>query len=131
MKPVKFFFLMLALVICILIFDWVRNNYFPGSAVSPVARIRTIFIIVAGIAIMKFSTTSKGFKLFVISYLGLWATYYILNFAANHTIHRENIAEAVSYYMGLVQLETPLPFVFFWFIDRLFFAESPLLKKQQ
>lgn len=132
MRSAKYFFLlMLALVIGILFFDWVRNTYFPGDLISPVARIKTIFIIIFGAAIMKFSTTQKGFKLFIIFYLGLWAIYYVMNFLALHVAGVEKGGQIMSFYKDHVQLETPLPFVFFWFIDRLFFVENALLSKRQ
>ena len=125
MKAAKvFFLLMLALVICILIFDWVRINYFADEVITPIARIKTIFVVIVGTIIMKISTTPKGFKIFIISYLGLLAIYYILNFMATHTTYRVKFADILSFYKELIPLETPLPFIFFWLVDRLFFVEG-------
>ena len=122
MKSAKFFFLLICLLLIgILSIDWIRNVYFPGEVISPMARIRTIFVIVAGIIIMKISVTKKGFQLFSISYVLLWLIYYILDYLNLHSTH---FRDALQFYQQLIPLESPLPFIFFWFVDRLFFLKE-------
>jgi hypothetical protein len=125
MKPAKVFFLLIVVLTLVIIFlDWVRNYYFPGQVISPIARIKTIVIIVAGIIIMKLTFTSNGFKLFLVIYLGLWLIYWVLNFMFVHKISLGFVNEVWPFYQDTIPLESPLPFIFFWFVDRMFLLEK-------
>jgi hypothetical protein len=129
MKSIKtFFLLILSLTICIVFLNWARNHYFPGQTLSPIARIITIVVILGGIIIMKLTFTDNGFKLFLVLYLSLWLVYWILNFLVAHNIYSGRSVELFSFYKGLIPLTTPLPFIFFWFVDRLFFTEKTVTK---
>jgi hypothetical protein len=131
MKSAKaFFLLMIVLIICLLFFNWVKNTYYPNQAVSPIARIRTIFVFIAGIIIMKLSTTNSGFKIFIIAYLILWGIFYGLIFITNHKIGVKS-DEMLDFYKDLIPLETPLPLIFFWFVDKLFFGDKSVFKKSE
>jgi hypothetical protein len=125
MKPTKIFFLLILVLTGGIIFlDWIRHYYFPIQIISPVARIKTIFIIISGIIIMRLTFTSRGFNLFLILYLGLWLIYWALNFIAVHNIYSGKLNEAFAFYKDVMPLLSPLPFIFFWFVDRLFFYEE-------
>jgi hypothetical protein len=119
---------MLALIAGILLLDYIRNIYFANQAISPIARLRTIFVIVAGTAIMKLSLTKEGFKIFIFIYFSLLAIYYVLNYISMHGTNVK-FTETLVFYKELVPLETPLPFIFLWFVDRLFFTKGSMFKK--
>jgi hypothetical protein len=126
MKSTKaFFLLILLLTICIIFLDWIRHYYYGDQIISPIARLKTITLLVGGIAIMKLAFTSKGFKLFLVMYLTLWLIYWLLSFMAmHHNVYSSRFSEMFSFYTDVVPLTTPLPFIFFWFVDRLFFVEK-------
>jgi hypothetical protein len=125
MRPVKkFFLLILVLASCIFFLDWARNYYFPGQIISPIARIKTITIIVASILIMKLTFTDKGFRFFLVVYLWLWTIYWLLNFMFAHKIYLSIIDELWAFYRDTIPFESPLPLIFFWFVDRMFFIEQ-------
>jgi hypothetical protein len=122
MKSTKVFFLsILALSIALLLLGWARNSYYAGQVESPLIRVRTFLVIIAGIVIMKKSLTIKGFKVFLIGYVGLWMIYFLLKILANHI---KAITGIVAYYNEIIPLETPLPLVFFWVLDQVFFIEK-------
>lgn len=125
MRSAKFFFLLILIfIICLLLFDWFRNTYYHGQAVTPIMRLKTIFTIVAGILIMKLSFTRNGFKLLAVLYVSLFAIFFVLNFIAVHSINNSVLTKIVSGYSSIVPLVTPLPIIFFWFVDRMFFVHD-------
>jgi hypothetical protein len=122
MRSTKVFFLsILALTIALLLLGWVRNSYYSGQVESPLIRVRTFLVIIAGIVIMKRSLTIKGFKVFLIGYVGLWMCYFLLKILANHI---KMLSGVVIYYNDMIPLETPLPLIFFWVLDQVFFIEK-------
>jgi len=124
MKSGKAFFLfMILLVLCLLAFDWARNNYYKNMHDSPLIKAKTVFIILAGIAIMRLTVTKSGFKIFLIGYILLWMIYLALAMAEKHA-YLHNISPR---YLETIPLMTPLPFIFFWLVDRVFFSEKKLL----
>ncbi len=125
MKSAKFFFiLILTLTICIIFLDWVRNYYYPNQEISPIARIKTLVTVIAGITIMKLTFTGEGFKLFLVIYLILLLIYWILNFMVVHKICVNQFTEMLAFYKDIFLLQSPLPFIFFWFVDRMFFVKK-------
>jgi hypothetical protein len=125
MKSTKaFFLLILFLTGCIIFLNWARTHYFSGQITSPITRIITIVIISVGVTIMKLTFTSRGFKLFLILYLSLWLVYWILSFIVTHNIYSNQFGKILLLYRDIIPLFTPLPFIFFWFVDRLFFADE-------
>ncbi len=126
----RFVLLIIALVLILFFLDWLRNTYYQGQEISPVARIRTIFVFIAAIAIMKLCTTRRGFKIFLIAHLLLWGIFYGLIFLTMHKVTTKS-GEALEFYKNLIPLETPLPLIFFWFVDQLFFVENNLFKQKR
>ena len=125
MKSAKaFFLLILTLTICIIFLDWVRNYYYPNQEISPIARIKTLVTIVAGITIMKLTFTGEGFKLFLVIYLILLLIYWMLNFMVVHKICVNQFNEILTFYKDIFLLQSPLPFIFFLFVDRMFFVKK-------
>src|ERR1700761_2506213 len=106
----RFIFLIVTMVLILFFLDWVRNTYYPLQTVSPVARIRTIFVFATGIIIMKLCTTKAGFKIFLFSYLVLWGVFYVLTFLTAHKIGLKT-DDCLVFYRELVPLETPLPLI--------------------
>src|SRR5947207_1837432 len=115
---------MLVLAFCLIVLEWVHASHYGGMGTSPVIRIKSIFLIITGTAIMKFTTTGRGFRIFLIIYLGIWLIYYVLNFMAMHGSNGAQFGEILMFYKNFTQLSTPLPFIFFWLVDRLFLAEE-------
>lgn len=125
-KAVKVFILYIVLLlICSLIFSWFNINSdfhnLPGSLYG----VRPIIIptIIGGLIALKYTVPARSFKIFLIVYFSLWAVRYIVLFAANNigtvylfgkTFHLDLII--ANYYKTASRLETPLPFVLFWFI---------------
>ncbi len=123
MKSDKAFFLsMVALVIGLLILDWMRNFYFAEQTNAPLIRIKALFTIIAGTLIMKKFLSLKGFRIFLIGYSCFWIVYFVLNIAASHL---RMLTGTFLFYKETMPLVTPLPFIFFWLIDKVF-----LLKKE-
>src|ERR1700761_9183890 len=119
-SPKAFFLCMAVLVVCILLFGWIRDTWFHAQYISPIARIKTIFIVIFGTVTMKLTLTDKAFKLFLITYIFLWVLYFGLKFMASHNIASFSYS-AFSFYEQLVPLASPLPFIFFWVINRVFY----------
>jgi len=125
-KAVKVFVLYIVLLlICSLIFSWFNINSdfhnIPGSLYG--VRLIMIPTIIGGLIALKYTVPAKPFKIFVMVYFSLWVVRYIVLFAANQigtvflfskTFHLDLII--ANYYKTASRLETPLPFVLFWFI---------------
>lgn len=133
-KASVFFFWMLLLTISVFVIDWLRANYSVYGNHSIFIIFKTLFFPIAGIILMKFSVTPKCFKLFLIVYLSLWASFFLLKFIffAGAGLHLITVSRDVWYknsllYLDYIKLSTPIPFIFFWMVDRIFFVEQ---KKQ-
>jgi hypothetical protein len=96
--------------------------------------LKTVFFPITGIILMKFSVEPKSFKLFLIAYLSFWVGYFLLKLLlfAGVSLHFFNMTpkERFDYgaiYLDFTKLVTPIPFIFFWMVDRIFFVKQ---KKQ-
>jgi hypothetical protein len=125
-KAVKAFMLYIVLLlVCSLILSWFNINSdfhnIPGS-LYPV-RLIIIPTIIGGLIALKYTVSARPFKIFLIVYFSLWIIRYIVLFSADKigsvylfgkTFHLDLII--ANYYKTASRLETPLPFVLFWFI---------------
>jgi hypothetical protein len=125
-KAVKIFAVyFISLLACSLIFNWFNiSNDFQNVSGSTY-RIRPIIIptVIGGTITLRYTVPLKFLKIFLIVYLGLWILRYLILFAADNLgeVHLFNRAFRfdliiVNYYKTASKLETPLPFVLFWFI---------------
>lgn len=117
----------------IFVLDWLKATYFLHKYHAVFVVIRTIFLPVVGIGIMKYSVTAKMFKVFLLVYLLFWAGYFLLKFTILELINHHILSSAVTganyplEYLLFTKLLTPFPFIFFWLADRIFYVQQ---KKQ-
>ena len=136
MKSVKvFLFFMLVLYIGLLSFDYLKAVVYPSNNThhSLIIWLKTFFLVVGGILIMKLTLEYRVFKVFISIYLSLWLIYYLIKLIAK--LPGEQSAERtfsankmMLFYLSITQLITPFPFFFFWVLNRVF--KSGLTKSQ-
>ncbi len=125
-KAVKVFILYIVfLLVCSLIFNWFNISSDFHNISGSLYRIRPIIIptIIGGIIALKYTVPPKSLKIFLIIYFALWVVRYLVLFAADnlgevHVFNRTFRLDLIiaNYYKTASRLETPLPFVIFWFI---------------
>ena len=125
-KGVKAFVIyILSLVICSFIFSWFNISSDFHNISGSLYQVKPIMIptIIGGIIALKYTIPAKAFKIFLIVYFTLWALRFLVLFVAANigdvhlfekTFHLDLII--ANYYKTASRLETPLPFVLFWFI---------------
>lgn len=86
-----------------------------------------ITLIVGGLVVLKYTTSSKTFYLFLIIYLSLWAIRFALLFIGQHfgpvqVGHGKfDLASILyNYLVFIFKLEKPFPFIVCWLIDYAF-----------
>ena len=133
-KTSTFFLLMLLLTVTIFVLDWLKATYFLHKYHGVFVLIRTIFLPLAGILIMKYSVTPKIFRIFLFVYLLLWGGYFLIKLAipllSKYHLLSVSSIKVASYpvdYLLFTKLLTPFPFIFFWLVDRIFYIQQ---KKQ-
>ncbi len=129
---------LLALLVCSLIFSWlgfknVFSNY-GGGIGGLELNIMTIPTIIGGIIALKLTVPLRSFKLFLVIYTILWCIRIILTYVGNQLgevfifgkpYHFDIIIS--NYYQTVSRLQTPLPFIIYWFINYLF---TTIIKQQ-
>jgi hypothetical protein len=126
-KAIKVFSIyLLVLLLCSLLFAWLNiNSDKLDVQLAVLGGIQPILIptIIGGLIALKLTVPPKVFKTFILVYAGLWLLRIILlNIADrigavqlfNKTYRFDIIIR--SYYQTISRLETPLPFIIFWFI---------------
>jgi len=133
-KASIFFFWMLLLTISVFAINLLKYNYFQHKFHSFFIIFQTVFFPVTGIILMKYSVGAKSFKLFLITYLSFWAGYFLLKLIlfAGVSLHVITLTpkerfDYAAIYLDFTKLTTPIPFIFFWMVDKIFFIEQ---KKQ-
>lgn len=129
MKPVKvFLLLMMALYACLFFLDWLKSTLSLGADHSFLIRFQTIFLIVAGVAIMKFTLPKNAFSTFIVLYASVWAAYFLVKLsiiasggALTNGTHTNTI---LSVYLKFTQVITPFPFFAFWLLNRVYLMHS-------
>ena len=125
-KAVKVFILyIIFLLACSFIFNLFDISSDFQNIPKSLYKVRPIIIptIIGGIIALKYLVPLKSFKVFLIVYFCLWIVRYVVLFAANNLgeislfnrTYRFDLIIA-NYYKTASRLETPLPFVIFWFI---------------
>lgn len=128
MKSVKVFLLaMVLLYIGLFIFDYLKAVTFPllHPYHSKIIFLKTVFMVLGGIGIMKLTLEYRVFKIFISIYAVLWIIYYAIKLIANlrgdqSSTSTFSSANIMLFYLYITQLLTPFPFFFFWMINRVF-----------
>ncbi len=119
----------LALLVCSLILSWFNlNTYYFNFAGQQIA-LSPIMVptIIGGIIALRFTIPPASLKIFLIVYFSLWVLRYLVLYIASqlgevHLFNKVFRFDIIigSYYKTVSRLETPLPFVIYWFINFLF-----------
>ncbi len=124
MKSVKVFLvLMLILYLGLFFFDYLKGFVFPVKHHGVFVWLKTAFMVVAGISIMKFTLEKRVFKIFITIYASIWVIYYILKWITKFSGPSEFLFSAnklMLFYLNITQILTPFPFFFFWILNRAF-----------
>ncbi len=125
MKSVKIFLLcMLLLYAGLLGFDYLKAVVFPVKHHSLFIWLKSVFLVVGGIAVMKITLEKRVFKIFILIYVSLWIIYYILKWVAKFPDQPTEFTFAANkvmlFYLSITQLLSPFPFFFFWMLNRVF-----------
>lgn len=125
-KAIKVFTIyILFLLLCSLLLAWLNINSDKLNSQKAVFGIQPILLptIIGGLIALRLTVPSKVFKTFILVYIGLWVLRIILLTIAdcigavhlfNKTYRFDSIIK--TYYQTVSRLETPLPFIIFWFI---------------
>lgn len=125
MKSVKAFLIcILLLYVGLFVFDYLKSAVFPVKNHSLVIWLKTVFLVSAGILIMKLTLEKKVFNTFLIIYISLWVIYYVIKGIGkfpnqfSEAYFQDN--KVMMFYLNITQLITPFPFFFFWVLNRVF-----------
>jgi hypothetical protein len=129
-KPVKVLIIyLISLLVFSLIFSWMgfenfaTNTAIPRSSFSPLM----VVTIIGGMVALKYSVSGRSLKIFLIIYGCLWILRCILlllgnqigeAYIFNRKFHFDLIIS--TYFENVSRLNTPLPFIIYWFINNLF-----------
>ncbi len=144
-KAVKVLFIyLLALLACSLLFNWlgIKSNFLNLAKGGMDIEVSTMLIptIIGGIVALKFTIPARSLKFFLVAYFSLWVLRLGIIYIANQLgeIHLFNRAYRfdliiANYYKTVSRLDTPLPFVLYWFINYLFLSppKPPVTSSQQ
>ncbi|CAN5355062.1 hypothetical protein BH09BAC2_BH09BAC2_21300 [soil metagenome] len=90
--------------------------------------LKFVVLISMGVYILRKSLSQSLVKYFVIVYISLWVLFFLMKMIVvgtgnpiigNSTVHLER---GLDYYLRITQLLTPLPVIFFYFLNRLMYA---------
>lgn len=125
-KAIKIFALyIIFLIISSVVFAWLHINSDDLGVQISDFEIQPILIptIIGGLIALWLTIPPKAFRIFVLIYICLWALRVLLLYIADQVgavnfFHRTYRFDLIirSYYKTISRLETPLPFIIFWFI---------------
>ncbi len=107
------------------VLDWMKATIFAVEYHSFFVWFKTFFLVAGGTLIMYFTIQKPIFKTFLIVYLSLWLIYFFLKKVLPHS-GIEDLAfqgKIESFYQNITQLFTPLPFIIFWLLNRVFLVQ--------
>jgi len=132
-KAVRILVIYLAsLFIISLIFSFLGYNKikFPYQGDIMIIKPMIFVTIIGGILALKASVTNRALKIFITVYSCLWVLRFGLTYFADqigdaHILGRLFHFDLIirNYYATVSRLDTPMPFVIFWFIN-YFFSEK-------
>jgi hypothetical protein len=88
--------------------------------------IKTLFLILVGALVMTITLPKNVFTIFLMCYILLWMCYLIVKFLLpvfwpkNITEGAFSSAKLLLYYTKITQILTPLPFLLFWLLYRIY-----------
>lgn len=112
--------------IILFVLDWMKATIFAVEYHSFFVWFKTFFLVAGGTLIMYFTIQKPFFKTFLIVYLSLWFIYFILKKVLPN-IGVEDLAfqsRIEVFYQNITQLFTPLPFIVFWLLNRVFGTQN-------
>ncbi len=130
MKSVKAFVIYILLFYLILfLFDWLKATFFAVEYHSFLIWFKTFFLVAGGIAIMFITLDKNFFKTFLAIYLSCWFIYFLLQkFLPYNGMsilnHQYGTNKMLAIFLNATQLYTPLPFLVFWILNRVFFMQE-------
>ena len=131
-KAVRILFIyLLGLLICSLSFTWLHISQvvlsFSTSKLDNELNIMLIPTIIGGLIALRMTIPAKSFKIFVLVYACLWVVRFAALYIGNelgevHIFNRAYRLDLIiyNYYQTVSRLQTPLPFIIYWFINYLF-----------
>ncbi len=127
MKQVNLFVVIIIFFYSILfVLDWMKATIFAVEYHSFFVWFKTFFLVAGGTLIMYFTIQKPFFKTFLIVYLSLWFVYFMLKKVLPLS-GIEDLAfqgKIESFYQNITQLFTPLPFIIFWLLNRVFLVQN-------
>lgn len=126
MKPVSVFLYFAGLYILLFFLDWLKATVFLTHYHNLILQLKTLALVLGGVAIMWYTLPRNVFTKFIIVYSILWVIYIILKIAIHKT---ESYSEGttnniLSYYLYYTQLISPLPFILYWLVARVYQANE-------
>jgi len=130
-KAVKVLVIYLAgLLVCSLIFSLLHINQgtiFSTSKIDYEVNIMIFPTIIGGLIALRMTISAKSFKIFLLVYGCLWILRFIALYIGNQLGEVYIFGRAYrfdliifNYYQTVSRLQTPLPFIIYWFINYLF-----------
>lgn len=112
---------------CLFLIDWLKATVFAVQYHDFFAWFKTFFLVGGGITIMFLSLPKPLFKTFLAVYLSMWFIYFVLKkmLAYTHLFSSEKQALLADQYVHFTQILTPLPFIIFWLLNRVFRQPPP------
>lgn len=120
---------LLALGVFTIILSFFNFNSFYFTYAGQPVEYKPIMIptIIGGIIALKLTVSPGSLKIFLVVYFSLWALRFLVMYAAQeigevHVFNRAYRFDLIiaGYYRTVSRLETPLPFVIYWFVNHLF-----------
>lgn len=121
---------LLSLLVCSLIFSWLGfNKILLPSFDNKFDDIGLMIIptIIGGIISLRLIVTAKSFKIFLFVYVSLWLIRFAALYIGNQLVEVYVFNRAYrfdliiyNYYTTVSRLQTPLPFIIYWFINYLY-----------
>ena len=139
-RPIKIFLIyLLSIIVFYLILNWLKLLSFTipiGSYKIEVSSMMLVTVI-GGIISLKLTISRRALIVFLIIYGILWLFRTIL-LSIGDSLGEVNILGRIfhfdliipNYYHTVSKLQTPLPFVIFWFINYLFSAGRKIKEQQ-
>jgi hypothetical protein len=123
-----FFFWVVVFSICPFVFDYLKGGIFLVNHHFLMVKLKTYSFMFGAVVLMIYTLDINSFKRFAIFYLTLFIVFFALKYLSIEMsiIHLPNeyiyTNEILLNYLNIIQLFTPLPLIFFWVLNRIYFV---------
>lgn len=126
MKQAKTFIAyIIILYACLFLIDYLKATIFLQYHHALLVKLKTIVLIVYGVLIMRITLLRSLFKFFLYCYGMLWGGYFLVKLISSiHYINSPTQSSIIENYFFYTQIETPLPFIIFWFVFYAYFKRK-------